>query len=225
MPEPMREKDDLDVLLNSALASYADAGADSGLEKRVLAALEDTRSSPQHNPFFATRKRWLPWAIALPVAACLLLWIAIVNFKQTPSMKTQLAHESHETPAATRVGPPAKHPTGQKESAGKTVVLKGHDLSRAINRAVSTRALAPEGCPSHSIAGTTCAPLPKLDVFPTPQPLTMQEQALVVVATQTPTPELRALIEAENQKGEPFPIAAAHIPPLEPPDPGANDRQ
>jgi hypothetical protein len=68
-------------------------------------------------------------------------------------------------------------------------------------------------------------PLPKLDFFPTPQPLTPQEQALAVIATQTPAPELKALIDAQKADDRPFPIAASHIPPFEPPDEGANDRQ
>ena len=234
MPDPMREKDDLDVLLDSALASYADPGPVSGLEKRVLAALEDARSSPQR----AVRNRWLPWAVAVPIAASVLLWIAIANLKHASPMQHQQASQAHETPAPTQVETPAKHPAGANESAGEYAVLEGHDFtgsgetrfgagsvtghdfSRAVRRAVSTRALAPEGCPSHSIAGTSCAPLPKLDVFPSPQPLTREEETLVAAVTAGSEAERRALLEAQNRTDAPLSIADLHIPPLAPPDAG-----
>ena len=40
----MREKDDLDLLIDSALATYADPGPDSGLEDRVLVTLAAVRT-------------------------------------------------------------------------------------------------------------------------------------------------------------------------------------
>lgn len=45
-----------------ALGSYADPGPEAELERRVLARIA-AEASPR-------RRRWLPWAIALPAVAC-----------------------------------------------------------------------------------------------------------------------------------------------------------
>jgi len=83
-----------------------------------------------------------------------------------------------------------------------------------------TSALKPHLPPVQAAANAT--PLPKLDVFPTPQPLTRQEQALAVFAIRTPALELQALIEARKQDDAPVSITAIDIQPLEPPDQGGN---
>jgi hypothetical protein len=70
------------------------------------------------------------------------------------------------------------------------------------------------------VQNAQAAPLPKLDVFPTPQPLTAEERALVVIVTQTPLPAREALVEAQSLDAQPVRIAEIHIPQLEPPDPG-----
>jgi hypothetical protein len=76
---------------------------------------------------------------------------------------------------------------------------------------------------SHSSAqAAKSAPLPKLDVFPTPQPLTPQEQALAVFAIHGPEPERKALAKAQQQIDAPLSIAAIHIPPVQSPDKGTN---
>jgi hypothetical protein len=67
------------------------------------------------------------------------------------------------------------------------------------------------------VAGASLA-RPKLDVFPTPQPLTAEERALALVATQSPAPLRRALVEAEKQDDAPIRIADIRISPLDLPD-------
>jgi hypothetical protein len=69
-----------------------------------------------------------------------------------------------------------------------------------------------------TLAATQPAPAPKLDVFPTPQPLTPEEHTLVAIAAQAPAPLRKALVEAQLQPGEPLRIAAISIPPIKPPD-------
>jgi hypothetical protein len=238
----MPEKDELDRLLDSALASYADPGAGSGLEQRVLSSLAapgaqgNTRSDVARYRRWPARYRrwparyrlWPAWAVAVPVAAALLLWFSIAKIHHAPAIQNQEAHQANgpQAPAASAPSHPDRSgahnltPAGLKPLAGAKPLIDSQAVTARLksrpdtgpNRSTATEAVNPE-------------PLPKLDVFPTPQPLTPQEQALVVVAAQTPEPELRALIEAEKQNGQPFPIAAAHIPPLEPPDEGAHDRQ
>jgi hypothetical protein len=63
-------------------------------------------------------------------------------------------------------------------------------------------------------------PLPKLDIFPTPQPLTPAERALIQFAERTPVAERKALIEAQQQPDRPLNIAAIRIQPIEMPELG-----
>ncbi|MDR5726516.1 MAG: hypothetical protein RB191_03505 [Terriglobia bacterium] len=190
----MPERDDLDGMLDAALTTYGDPGPDSGLEQRVLARVAaEAAPSPL--------RRWLPWAIALPVAACLLILVM-------SRPRISYSPDAHSTGVNQASEPAAARPVPQL----------------ALQPAPARRGeLASKKSRPHSVAiAAKSAPLPKLDVFPTPQPLTPQEQVLVAFATQAPESERKALLEMQKQMSEPIRIAAIHIPPLEPPAPGAN---
>ena len=64
--------------------------------------------------------------------------------------------------------------------------------------------------------------LPKQDVFPTPFPITPEEQALATVALRAPAPELHALAEAQQKDDESSCIAANGYQLHKPPDQGGN---
>jgi hypothetical protein len=185
----MPDQDDLDRLLRSALSTYGDP--DSGLAQRVLA-----RISAEVAP--APRRRWLPWAIALPAAACLLLFVVLSGPKPThpPSGSARQTFQTQDLPRITAHTEPVP--------------------------ALSSKAHLLKPRPHLTTAGTRTAPLPKLDVFPTPRPLTPEERALAVFAAQAPESERQSLIEAQKQIDAPLSIAAIQIPPLEPPQKGTN---
>jgi hypothetical protein len=61
--------DDLDRLIDGALASYADPGPDSGLERRLLARIKTTSLQ---------RRRRLIWAAGLPALATAGLMLLVV---------------------------------------------------------------------------------------------------------------------------------------------------
>jgi hypothetical protein len=65
-------------------------------------------------------------------------------------------------------------------------------------------------------------PLPKREVFPTPQPLSPEEQAFVEFAARAPETERQLFIEAQKRDDAPLSIAAIEIQPLDPPDHGGN---
>ena len=198
----MPEKDDLDLLLDSALRTYADPGPEPGLNQRVLARLAETRLVEKASATSAPRRRWLPWAIALPLAAALaLLFLWLPKTTPPPPNHAQLAPNSKRSTIA---AVPAKPPTAMPAAASR----------RSVNR------LHPHAHSAPQIAGTQT--LPKQDIFPTPQPLTPEEQALIDLAGRTPAKELQALIDAQNQLDKPLSIAAIRIPPIELPDQGKN---
>ena len=193
----MRANDDLDLLLDSALSTYSDPGPEAGLETRVLA-----RVTAQAAP--APRRHWLPWALALPVAACLLLLV-------------------HSGPRITQ--PRATH------STGKALRLQEPDVATNRSEQQPALQLAPrqgskragfKAQPHFAVVVAKAARLPKLDVFPTPQPLTPEEQALAFFAANAPEPERKSLLKAQEQADAPLRIAAIHIQPLESPAQGAN---
>jgi hypothetical protein len=96
----MREKDELDLLLDSALSTYADPGPHSGLEERVVAAL---RGEGGRRVASAPR-RWV-WAVGIPIAASLLLWIAAGRIKRTTPIPPEQAHEARNSQAPLASGP------------------------------------------------------------------------------------------------------------------------
>ncbi|MFP5209968.1 MAG: hypothetical protein ACLGRW_11835 [Acidobacteriota bacterium] len=204
----MREKNDdfdilPDVLIDAALATYADPGPDSGLDRRVMARIAEARISAEAAP--APRHRWLPWAIALPVAACLLLFLLMLSGPKplhSPASTPEQASQSQEAPIVVARTAPSTAPQAVPAHRAKA---PGHEpRSRAAALAAKP------------------APLPKLDVFPTPRPLTPEEQALVEFAAHATKAERESFFAAQQQADEPLHIAAIQIPPIEPPAPGTN---
>jgi hypothetical protein len=199
----MREKDDLDLLIDSALVTYADPGPDSGLEDRLLATLSTVRTETSRVRT-RWRRRWLPWAVALPIAAGLLLfWLSPRREKPRQTSEPQQAREGAPTAIAPHVN-----------SSSEVRPRLPHRSEVPHKPAVRVAQ------PALPVQTAQAASLPKLDVFPTPQPLTEEERALVVVVTQTPLPAREALVEAQSLDASPVRIAEIHIPPLEPPDQG-----
>ena len=224
----MPDKDDLDLLLDSALSTYADPGPRAGLEERVLSALNaapivggsrgiqapeyrqtkgdgDFRPGPLSFQYILAKfnvpisRRRLAWAIALPIVAGLLLfWLSTPATIKAPFIHTQQAHQTNPSPPIPLAAAP--------------------QFSMRTSRRHATRVIESALPPSDAQVADAVA-RPKLDVFPTPQPMSAEERALVVVAMQTPLPLRKALAEAQ-QDDPPIHIAATHIPPLESPDQG-----
>jgi hypothetical protein len=94
--------------------------------------------------------------------------------------------------------------------------------AKSVETAQGARASAHKAYMPPGEATATPGSLPKLDVFPTLQPLTPEEQALANFAIHTPAPELQAFIEAQKNDDAPISISAIDIQPLDPPDQGGN---
>lgn len=188
-------RDELDRLLDSVLATYADPGPDSGLASRIL-----SRLAAEAGP--APRRRWLPWVIALPAAAVLLLFILLSG------------PETNHRAVAPKQARVSQQPPAAPQAANRP----------APSAAPIRRAGTPLGKPRPRRAALAAhwAPLPKLDFFPTPQPLSPEEQALVEFAAHASKSDRESLLKAKEQADAPLRIAAIEIKPLEPPASGAN---
>ena len=189
------DRDKLDRLLDSALANYADPGPDSGLEKRILNRVV-AEAAPE------PRRRWMAWAIALPVAAVVLLFVLLSH----PG-----ANRQPGTPQANVV----QRPVAPSIDAANRLSGRPSPIRR------SETPLHEPHLRRKTLAAKS-APLPKLDVFPTPQPLSPEEQALVNFAARATKSEREALVAAQRETDTPLSISAIEIKPLEPPASGAN---
>jgi len=190
---------EFDRLLRSSLETYADPGSESGLAQRILARIAAEGAREQ-------RRRLLGWAIALPVAACLIVLIVLLgaNPKRNSASLTYGAGVGTALPKSSNAG-------GQGSIARPpSIAARGKDVSRQPRH--SSRTAAPE----------TAQRLPKLDVFPTPQPLTTEEKELVAYVAHASQAERKSLLEDQKRIDAPLTIEALEIKPLEPPEPQGN---
>jgi hypothetical protein len=135
------------------------------------------------------------WQWAAPVAACLVVVFAL-----------GLVWMLH-APRAPQIAlvPPSPPVASVPSSSGSTSApVQVHP--RRVNRTVARAAKE--------------QPLPKLDVFPTPEPLSPEEQALVAFAARTPRSVQQQVIAAEQHVADPINIAELTIRPL-----GVHDQQ
>jgi hypothetical protein len=188
----MKDRDDLDILLDAALATYADPGPPPGLTSRIIASAHgiDSRRRPV---------RWLPWAV--PALAALVLIVAFFA-------RYTLTHRTALPPVAQLSPRPSEH------------VLTTSDPAIAIQQTV-VRSNSPRTVKTMYVANPQ-QPLPRLEVFPTPTPLTSEEQALVALANRNLGDITQSFARNQTQPVQPLGIAAIQIPPLNPPDNGGN---
>ena len=186
-------RDDLDTLLDAALSTYTNPEPSLGLTPRILAA---TRAVDGRPPL-----RWMVWAVpALAAALAIVILYPAHHIYRDPSPSTSQLSGSASTYPITAPNP----------------VKTGSDREAPRLRATATiRAAIPAP-----------EPLPKQEVFPTPAPLSPQEQAIAALVNRNRTEIAKQVAQSANQDPEqpiePLHIAAIHIPPLYPPDNGAN---
>jgi hypothetical protein len=186
----MPDQDDLDRLIDTALASYADPGPNSGLERRVLTRINTARASSR-------RHRRLIWATLLPaavMASVLLLFVASTSRRAQPHAHPQAGAQLVEKPISSA-------PFGKLSAAPRAAERSG------------TRKAAP-----HAILRASA--MPKLDIFPTLVPLSSEERALVSLVAETPVAERQDLTTKWLQADEPIHIADLSIPSINPPAEG-----
>jgi hypothetical protein len=194
----MPEHDQFDLAVQSALSSYGDPGPESGLDERILARIDA-------EGVVRPRQRWIPWVIAAPIAAGLLLLLVLSSHSKTEPQFV-------------------RHDGALKMQAP---LIQQLQTAKAIPEASKLPRPARRECDlalhNQSTAGAgNAAPLPKLDVFPTPQPLTPEERALATFAAEASETERQSFIEAQEQTDAPLSIASITIQPLDPPDHDGN---
>lgn len=148
------ETDELDRQLDAALAKYTAVEPRAGLEERVLATLRSTSTQ-------SSSRAWWNWGVAATIAAVVIVAVALTWRSGKPVPPTEASHPSPTMQNLQKSGPRDVANEGGNE-------LRPRDLRPPRRKTRS-------GSPS----ATVVAREPKLDQFPSPQPLSEQEKILV----------------------------------------------
>lgn len=145
-----KNDDELDRELDAALARYWVVEPRPGLEERVLANL---RNAPAEVP----RRAWWRWSLAAAVAAIVVVALALAWRSNKTSRPVVASHPS------TTEGTPELGTQVGSNALGNGARQHGPHPPRKIGS---------------SRAPVVVAAVPKLDQFPSPQPLTEEERIL-----------------------------------------------
>jgi len=149
------ERDNLDCVLDAALAKYAAVEPRAGVEQRVLANLRAEQAKPRYRNL---------WQLAAVAALASLIVVAVLAWRPSRSSRPVAMRLPVATPQTTHATAP-------------------QFISKAIPpRRTTTKKKAISQRPTQPFVAT----MPKLDQFPSPQPLTEQELALARYAQSFP---------------------------------------
>jgi len=164
------QPDDLDRMLDASLAKYAAVRPRPGLERRVLAHLSVEAPRPSRHP-------WLQWGLAGALAVIVL--VAVLAWRSSRAPLPVIANQPSTTIQRSSVQEirPTPHITDE------VATMKHASMRRPATRR------APASRP---------ATHPKLDHFPTPQPLSAEEIALAQYVEKFPK-EARLIADTQEQ--------------------------
>jgi len=143
------QPDDLDRMLDGALTKYAAVEPRAGLEERILAHL-------RAEPLRTRRREWLQWGLAGALAAIAV--IAVLAWRSSRTPHPTIANR----PPHTIQQPSIEKPKPAPHAANEVAVSKHPSMQKPAVRTPASTAVA------H----------PKLDQFPSPQPLGAEEMGL-----------------------------------------------
>ena len=161
--------DDLDCMLDAALAKYAAVEPRTGLEERILANLHAEQAK-------SPNRAWSQWSFAAAAVIVLIMAGVFIWKWSRPS-----------NPPVVNRGPAVSQPQPQKP---------GQQQQATVNS--PAQEARPRSMMRHSPELNAVAPVPKLDQFPSPQPLSAEEIALAQYVGNFPK-EARLIAEAQEQ--------------------------
>lgn len=171
--------DELDSMLDAALAKYAAAEPRSGLEDRVLANLRAERAR-------VPDRAWWRWSVSGALAAVIV--VAVLAWRSSKTSHPVVENRPSATTQST--------PTSAQVSSNPEKQIR-KDPDRSPRFVAARRASMHRSQPKVVIAGN-----PKLDQFPSPQPLSEQEKILASYVEKYPEQAVllaRARTEALRQ--------------------------
>jgi len=170
------ENDELGRELDAALAKYSNVAARAGLEDRVLANLQAERAR-------VSDPAWWHWSFAGALAAVIVVALALAWRSGKPAHPVVAIHPSTATQSTKE---PATQAVSNSEENGVRPTRPG---------------------PAHKVAAHRSSPpvmasaQPKFDHFPSPRPLSEEEQLLVRYVQEFPQEAvMMAKVQAESEK-------------------------
>lgn len=151
------KQDELSRTLDAALAKYAAVEPRQGLEERVLASLRAERAR-------VPNRAWWQWSV-IAVAAVVVVALALA-WRAGRSEHLPMANHPTTTEQTRRAASPPAAAAASERLVGNTPTRASHS-----GGAIAVRRVAPR---AQAVAQAD----PKLDVFPSPQPLSEEELAL-----------------------------------------------
>jgi len=164
---------ELDRVLDAALAKYAAVEPRAGLEERVLANL---RAQPSHSRIH----NWWHWSALAAVAAVIVIAVALAWRSGRPAHPVTAGPPSIATPAPNE---PGRQFVGN--SAENRTQPQGHAPVQTAR-------------PHRPAPAVVASAEPKLDQFPSPQPLSEEELALARYAQSFPK-EATLIAQAQQE--------------------------
>ena len=164
------QSDELDGALDAALAKYAAVEPRGGLEGRILANL-------QAQPSAIDNRSWQRWTFA--AAALALVVFALALAWRSTRGRAQIEHEKTATIPRQPQPEPQHTDVSVVAPVATARVMRGH-------------------APVRRRSPVVVASMPKLDQFPSPQPLSDEERALARYAAHFPL-EARVIAQAQEE--------------------------
>jgi hypothetical protein len=176
---------EVDQWLESALHQYGQAEPRPGLENRVLASLRIEREQSERTRVAWRRRWWLPlWSVTAVVLAVVAVWVWQSGREARPrTTAKKSAMTQRETAQAGPIKPAAVEPALVKPAPVRTFPIRTIAKGGESHLAVEAKERRDE-IPLAS--NQTLAATPKLDQFPSPQPLSEQEQILMSYVAKYP---------------------------------------
>ena len=184
--------EDLDRLLDAALLSYAAPAEAEDTRTLTAGVMASVRDAESH------RRQWR-WGFAAGIPALSALLVAAVLFRGAPH--TPADSRSHTSLAA------AVQPQAAQPALAPVPVLPQISLHEESHREVARLTRTPQTV-------LVQRNLPKLEQFPSPHPLSLQEALLEGFARTSVPAEKAAIIQAQRNSTQPLEIAAIRITPL-----------
>ena len=183
----------VDKLLDSALAHSRDAAPRAGLEGHILAHI---RTTSQECSRRNTRKLWMTAAAVAAAVVVALIAVRMLNRSHGPAVQTSQAANAAPSKSPARILT-ANSGAASKAGPATTVV---EPVKTARRERKPSRQVQAHHWPSQ---------------FPTPAPLSPEEQALVRYVQETPPQVLAASLVREQSANRPLDIKPLKIVPLE----------
>jgi hypothetical protein len=167
--DPNDKTREIDQWLESGLRQYTNVEPRTGLESRVLAKLK-----AEHNQIASSHVWWWVAGMATALAAIVVtVWVWQGSREVRP-------------PIAAGISPSTHHEESPKEIEPRPAPENAHAAGSDPAGQVTTRrpsSIRPSSQPRHELAA---AATPKLEQFPSPRPLSEQEQILMSYVVQYP---------------------------------------